>query len=219
MKARLLYSLRAVCMNQYFLIDEILSIGDNYFTEKCIRNLRNRGVNSSGIYVSHDWSLLSKICSRFLWLHNGEIIKYGKCKYVLGAYLSKYNDWLQENNSLFEKLTLEENIFSISSLKNYLTLKFKYENAITLENQLSVGLETIDTQKGWENILLTTWTNLKLKDKKRGNFEITIAIPKSLLPGNYEIVLSLKWEDHNNNEKIYAYSWINKKSFTLKLKK
>ena len=80
MKARLLYSLRAVCMNQYFLIDEILSIGDNYFTEKCVRNLRNRDVNSSGIYVSHDWSLLSKICSRFLWLHNGEIIKYGKCK-------------------------------------------------------------------------------------------------------------------------------------------
>ncbi len=85
MKARLLYSLRVASLNNYLLIDEVLSVGDNYFVEKCIRNLRSYNKYNTGIFVSHNWSVLSKICSKFIWLDNGRIVKYGSLKNVIGS--------------------------------------------------------------------------------------------------------------------------------------
>ena len=219
MKARLLYSLRAVCINQYFLIDEILSVGDSYFTEKCTRNLRIRDFKSTGVYVSHDWTLLSKICSKFLWLENGEIIKYGKMKEVLASYLTKYNVYLQNTESVFKELTLEKNIFYISNSEKYLTFKFVYINAVILKSELSVAFENISSNKGWENVLSTSWTELKLKNKEIGTFEINIAKPYHLMPEEYELSLFFRWVDQNKIQKQFTYSWLNKKSFNFKLKK
>ena len=116
MKARLLYSLRVASVDNYLLIDEVLSVGDNYF-EKCIRNLRVNNDYVTGIFVSHNWSVLSKICSKFIWLDNGRIIKYGSLKNVIGSYLTNYSNWLKQENSIMEELKLEKNSFSLKKQK------------------------------------------------------------------------------------------------------
>lgn len=219
MKARLLYSLRAVSMNQYCLIDEILSVGDSYFTDKCIRNLRIKNNQTTGIYVSHDWSLLSKICSKFLWLENGQIVKYGNLKEVLGDYLTTYNNWLKDESCFMSFLDLEKGKHSLNKSDDLLKLNFNYKNAANLNSRVSVGLENISSDKGWEHILQSTWIDLKLNSKAEGSFKLNIPIPKQLMPSEYELALSFKWEDNNQIKRTYTYSWINKKSFTVTITK
>lgn len=76
MQMRLLFSI-STCVNPTILImDEWLSVGDADFSSRAEQKLNELiDVTDILIIASHSEELLKKICNRFIFLENGEIIK------------------------------------------------------------------------------------------------------------------------------------------------
>lgn len=69
------------------IIDEILAVGDQAFQTKCIdriHELHQAGV--SIIFISHNLSIVQRMCSRLIWLENGHMRAIGPTEEVANQY-------------------------------------------------------------------------------------------------------------------------------------
>jgi lipopolysaccharide transport system ATP-binding protein len=71
------------------MVDEVLSVGDAEFQRKCLGKMdevtaRGRTV----IFVSHNLSAVTRLCSRALLLEGGRVVMDGPAPKVVGKYLS-----------------------------------------------------------------------------------------------------------------------------------
>ena len=90
MKARLGFSVAIHCEPDILLLDEVLSVGDQDFQEKCIEKML--GFKTSGktiIFDSHSIPQIEQICERVLWIEKGEVFLSGKPEEVLPIYLGQ----------------------------------------------------------------------------------------------------------------------------------
>jgi len=72
------------------LIDEVLSVGDEEFSQKCvakIQEMKYRGVTL--IFVTHQLDQVRNLCDRALWLDHGEAAAIGDPTRVVDGYLQK----------------------------------------------------------------------------------------------------------------------------------
>jgi len=93
MYARLGFSVAVNLKPDILLIDEILSVGDYAFQNKCfvkMHQLKKDGVTI--VLVSHSHTHVVQLCERALWLNNGKMKKLGPAKETVQAYL----DFLDE---------------------------------------------------------------------------------------------------------------------------
>ncbi len=76
MLARLGFSIAVHSDPDVLLIDEVLSVGDEQFRQKCIKKLNELHENGvTMVVVSHDTPLLKKLCDRIVYLEKGKIRK------------------------------------------------------------------------------------------------------------------------------------------------
>lgn len=71
------------------LVDEVLAVGDEGFTHKCLdkfAEFRRRG--RTILLVTHSLGLVERFCDEALWLEEGRAQGHGDPKRVVGAYLS-----------------------------------------------------------------------------------------------------------------------------------
>ena len=71
-----------------FLVDEVLSVGDEEFQRKCrtrIGELREQG--KTIIFVSHDLSIVNTLCNRVILLSRGKMISRGTPRDTIDFYL------------------------------------------------------------------------------------------------------------------------------------
>src|SRR5262249_53335539 len=71
------------------LVDEVLAVGDEGFTHKCLdkfAEFRRRG--KTILLVTHSLNLVERFCDEALWLDNGIARAHGDPKRVVGAYLT-----------------------------------------------------------------------------------------------------------------------------------
>jgi ABC-type polysaccharide/polyol phosphate transport system ATPase subunit len=71
------------------LIDEVLAVGDEAFTRKCldkIAEFRRRG--KTILFVTHSLGLVERMCDDVLWLRRGQPADRGDPKRVVDAYLT-----------------------------------------------------------------------------------------------------------------------------------
>ena len=73
------------------LIDEILAVGDQHFQEKCFAKLRELrdNENKTIVIVSHSLDVVKDLCTRAVWLYNGEFRLDGDPTYVVREYLEQ----------------------------------------------------------------------------------------------------------------------------------
>jgi ABC-type polysaccharide/polyol phosphate transport system ATPase subunit len=70
------------------LVDEVLSVGDEAFTHKCLdkfAEFRRRG--RTVLLVTHSLDLVSRLCDEALWLDQGIVRGHGDPRRVIDAYL------------------------------------------------------------------------------------------------------------------------------------
>jgi ABC-type polysaccharide/polyol phosphate transport system ATPase subunit len=87
MHARLGFSIAAHLDPDVLLIDEVLSVGDMAFQEKCrarMKRFRDEGV--ALIFVSHHLPAVADLCNRVLLLDHGRALRLGPPAEVLSAY-------------------------------------------------------------------------------------------------------------------------------------
>ena len=90
MLMRLAFAVQVVSEPEILIVDEALSVGDFFFQQKCyeyIRRLRSRGVTL--LFVSHDMGTVRDLCSRALYLREGELRFAGETHTAIRMYLSE----------------------------------------------------------------------------------------------------------------------------------
>jgi len=89
MSARLGYAVAFQAVREVLVLDEIFSVGDAGFRERC--EARYRDLRSSGhtvIIVSHDPRIISEFCDRALLLDGGHIVVNDRASRVAEQYVS-----------------------------------------------------------------------------------------------------------------------------------
>ena len=90
MYARLGFSVAAHVDPEVLIVDEVLSVGDQAFQQKCIERMRE--VLRSGaavLFVSHNLKMVAEFCHRCLLLEKGQTVKLGPPDEVISTYLQK----------------------------------------------------------------------------------------------------------------------------------
>jgi len=88
MYMRLAFSVATVIEPEILLVDEVLAVGDVAFQEKCIerlRQLQRRGTTI--VMVTHDTSIVERMCDQAVWLHNSVVQMIGHPSACVPAYL------------------------------------------------------------------------------------------------------------------------------------
>lgn len=87
MVARLGFSVATQFRPDILILDEILSVGDAGFQQKCLERVsRFRARGTSILLASHDLVTLEAYCDRLLWLDEGRIADLGAPGEVLESY-------------------------------------------------------------------------------------------------------------------------------------
>jgi ABC-type polysaccharide/polyol phosphate transport system ATPase subunit len=71
------------------LIDEVLAVGDEAFTRKCLDKISEfHRQGKTIVFVTHTLGLVEKMCDDVLWLRHGKIAERGDPRRVVDAYLT-----------------------------------------------------------------------------------------------------------------------------------
>ena len=87
MVARVAFAIATITHPDILIVDEILSVGDFHFQEKCearIQQMMSGG--TTVIIVSHSIHQIEKLCNRVLWLDHGDMKMLGDMEAVCEAY-------------------------------------------------------------------------------------------------------------------------------------
>ena len=90
MYMRLAFSVAINVDADILLIDEILSVGDEHFQNKCyekMRDLKNQG--KTMVFVTHSMQTVKQLCDRAVWLCNGTIKMDGPTEEVVDEYIKE----------------------------------------------------------------------------------------------------------------------------------
>ena len=125
MQARLSFSTALMIEPDIILIDEVLSVGDSSFQEKCMNQIREfKKEKKTILFVSHSAEQVSEICNRGILLDKGEILMSGNTEEVLQFYKCKIfeEDRLDFQNRI--RINAEK-IFSLKNKERELNKKIK----------------------------------------------------------------------------------------------
>jgi ABC-type polysaccharide/polyol phosphate transport system ATPase subunit len=86
MKVRLGFAIAIHFLADLLVFDEILSVGDFEFRQKCLHKINALRAERTFLLVSHNLRDISLFCDRALLLHKGEQILLGEPAEVLAAY-------------------------------------------------------------------------------------------------------------------------------------
>ncbi len=89
MYMRLAFSIAISVDPDILIIDEALSVGDQYFQQKCIdRMAQIRDSGKTFLFCSHSMYLIAELYQKSVWLHQGKVRDYGDSADVVGTYLA-----------------------------------------------------------------------------------------------------------------------------------
>lgn len=185
MGARLYFAVATAYQYEIYLIDELLSVGDEHFQAKCWQRLRERLLNgASGVLVTHDWTAIIKLCEQACVIEDGRFSFSGSSDQAVVSYLK-----LPIPSALMARFADSmPNEFVVRSTKD-LQIRIPVEILNDIEVELSISIEMLRIGIGWEIIILSE--HLMVGDTM-GNYEVDLQIPAlPLKPGRYSLNLFL----------------------------
>ena len=88
MKARLGFAVATMVRPEILIVDEILSVGDYKFRQKCEQRMTEMlSGGTTLLYVSHDIATVRKLCTHAVWLEKGVAKMVGDVTTVCDAYM------------------------------------------------------------------------------------------------------------------------------------
>lgn len=90
MYMRLAFSVAINVDADILLIDEILSVGDEHFQNKCFEKMKElKRQGKTMVFVTHSMEAVKKLCDRTIWLKDGKIKIDGETNEVVNQYISE----------------------------------------------------------------------------------------------------------------------------------
>ncbi|AFY48355.1 ABC-type polysaccharide/polyol phosphate transport system, ATPase component [Nostoc sp. PCC 7524] len=89
MVARLGFSIATDVQPDILILDEVLSVGDEKFKNKCKQRIdKFWNMDATVLVVSHDLDFVKQYCERVVWLDKGTIVFIGEPQKTISCYLS-----------------------------------------------------------------------------------------------------------------------------------
>lgn len=205
MEARLFFATITAVNADVFLIDEVLVVGDEYFSAKCWRRMRERLANgASGVFATHDWAAMLKICSSACVLDGGRVADAGKAADVARRYIEM--DDPTEGVAAFAP-ELADTVRATHGAE----LVFSVPIDVMTDELLSfsMSVETFKPYYGWQHLLHLNPTPLV---EGRGRQSVNVRIDQlPLSPGRYLLNLFVTYATEKSGrqyETLDARSWL-----------
>lgn len=87
MVSRLAFAIATIGTPDILIVDEVLSVGDFHFQEKCeqrIRKMLDQGTTL--LFVSHSIDQVMMLCNKVVWLEHGKVKRFGDSKDIGEEY-------------------------------------------------------------------------------------------------------------------------------------
>lgn len=203
MYVRLAFAVAAHLDSEILIVDEVLAVGDSEFQKKCLGRMGS--VAQSGrtvIFVSHSMAAISRLCSRAIWLREGQLAGEGPPRDVISAYIGSNETarewWAPEEE---QKGAFRYERVSIASCGPRLGSElaadrpFEVNFVFAVVESLPPGrLALLITNSEGVIVLTSSSTDLEnaLEEPwKEGEFEMRCRVPAHLLsPGRYTLTFS-----------------------------
>jgi lipopolysaccharide transport system ATP-binding protein len=134
MLVRLAFAVIAHVDADILVIDEALSVGDAFFTQKCMRFMRTFMKTRTVLFVSHDTGAVRNLCNRAIWLEKGKVLQEGNPKEMCELYLEAFYE-AQQGKGSTTKLKVIKNQDATLPLKDQ---RLEFINASNLRNDLQI---------------------------------------------------------------------------------
>lgn len=96
MAARLGFAIATLVKPDILIVDEVLSVGDSSFQDKCERKMQElRASGTTMLFVSHSLPQVKNVCNKAVWLKKGELVLEGECSLVC----NEYDKWAKEHSA------------------------------------------------------------------------------------------------------------------------
>jgi lipopolysaccharide transport system ATP-binding protein len=219
MTARLFFSTATAGSYDVYLLDEILSVGDQHFQAKCWRRLRERvSRGASGVLVTHDWSAIVRMCETAHILENGKMKFSGPSSHAARIYL--YGESARQTYAAGTARFLERPAEPlVIAAGDDLVFKVNIELLQTVPVSCTCCVERLQPGYGWETSLMTRKAIKVGHDA--GRHQIEVSIPHVPLdPGTYQISLHLTKPDPEIPGRLVlldGWTWLNGDGIALEV--
>jgi lipopolysaccharide transport system ATP-binding protein len=93
MHVRLAFAVAAYLEPEILLVDEVLAVGDAGFQKKCLGKMGDVARQGRTVlFVSHNMAAINRLCSRAIWLQDGQLRRAGATTEIVGCYLAEGAD-------------------------------------------------------------------------------------------------------------------------------
>jgi len=205
MYVRLAFAVAAHLEPEILIIDEVLAVGDAEFQKKALGKINDvsKDDGRTVLFVSHNMTNISNLCSRTLLLMNGRVDLDGSTKDVIGKYLRttiqnvekngiKALNIKRDNNYLAQRVIIED--FGIKNdrvlWKEAPVFKFKVRNLDPKIDEIEFGIG-ISSTYGEPICTFESKNTYKFGTNQILQIQVNFIEPK-LVPGNYYASLGIR---------------------------
>jgi len=91
MYIRLGFSVAVHAEPEILLVDEVLSVGDTYFQEKCLAKMQEfQAKGTTMVLVSHSMDLVQRFCERVIFINGGRLVDEGPPAKIIDEYMHMF---------------------------------------------------------------------------------------------------------------------------------
>ncbi|WBY00714.1 ABC transporter ATP-binding protein [Ramlibacter tataouinensis] len=211
MAARLYFATATAIPHEIYLIDEILSVGDEHFQAKSWARMRERlASGASGLLVTHDWSAVIRLCRESKVLERGRILLQGRSDRVVADYLQ-----LPRPAADRARLAAAPGERLQASSGRACALDLELEILAPGPVELAVSIEALQLGTGWEPVILTEFQPVA---SSPGRYRATVRIEAlPLRAGEYtlNVFLATPPDSSGVRETLDVRGWTYGNAMTL----
>ena len=204
MKMRLAFSIMILVEPDILYIDEVLSVGDFRFRQKCLARIRDLRSRSAFVLVSHSMNDIKSFCSNVIVLHEGHVVFQGDPLEAIDVYENlKFDEFPSQEARKVETLAPQfhnENVVEdvehywcdsggkkVEEIRNGEDLFFKIRFNSKIEcKKLTIGVPVWTEEGVYVTGLTTEIENTVFSVKQGEAAEFTMRVPTVCLnPGVY----------------------------------
>lgn len=154
MAGRLGFAVATATRPDILIVDEVLSVGDEQFQEKCAERITEfRRQGTTILLVTHSSELVQRICDRAAWLDHGQLCGVGKPADIIHQYHERYHLASPVAESKLEPVEVAESLPEEPKVPKVIVTE-QLEEAESQSGEIAVSddvraLEQRALQKAW----------------------------------------------------------------------